>query len=102
VREDGGAALKVVVRLASVLRTHAGGASSIDVECPEPVDVARVLDAVAEAQPAIGRRLRDEAGTLRQHVNIFVGSDNARDLDGLATPVPEGREISIMPAVSGG
>ncbi|MCU1352178.1 MAG: molybdopterin synthase sulfur carrier subunit [Acidimicrobiales bacterium] len=101
-RQDGGAALKVVVRLASALRTHAGGASSIEVDCPEPVDVAKVLDAVADAEPAIGRRLRDEAGTLRQHVNIFIGADNARDLDGLSSPVPEGQEVSILPAVSGG
>ena len=36
------------------------------------------------------------------HVNVFVGADNARDLDGIDTVVPEGAEVTVMPAVSGG
>jgi molybdopterin converting factor small subunit len=61
-----------------------------------------VLDAVAAAHPAVGRRIRDEAGALRRHVNVFVGADNARDLGGLDAPVPEGAEVSVLAAVSGG
>ena len=38
----------------------------------------------------------------RVHVNLFVGADNIRDLDGLATPVGPGEEVSIIPAISGG
>jgi molybdopterin converting factor small subunit len=60
------------------------------------------MDAIAVAQPAVGRRVRDEAGTLRRHVNVFVGPDNARNLDDLATVVPEGAEVTLLPAVSGG
>ena len=101
-REDGGADLKVVVRLAASLRNHAGGAASVDVEVDSPASVADVLDALASSHPAVGRRLRDENGTLRRHVNIFVGADNARDLDGLETVMPEDTEISVMPAISGG
>ena len=101
-REDGGAALKVVVRLASGLRVHAGGMSCVELEVAPPVTVDAVLDAVAVAHPAVGRRLRDEAGTLRRHVNVFVGADNARDLDGVDTVVPDGAEVSVLPAVSGG
>ena len=101
-REDGGASLKVAVRLASALREHAGGAACVDVDVEPPVTVAAVIDALARTHPSIGRRLRDEAGALRQHVNVFVGPDNARDLDHLATVVPDGTEISVLPAVSGG
>jgi molybdopterin converting factor small subunit len=36
------------------------------------------------------------------HVNLFVGDDNIRDLDGLATVIPAGADLSIIPAVSGG
>ena len=61
-----------------------------------------MLDAVAAAHPAIGRRVRDEAGGLRRHVNVFVGADNARDLDDTDTLVPEGSEVAVLPAVSGG
>jgi molybdopterin converting factor small subunit len=102
VREDGGPALRVVVRLASALRVHAGGASTVEVELAAPVTVAAVIDAITADYPAVGRRVRDEAGTLRRHVNIFVGVDNARDLDDADTVVPEGVEVSVLPAVSGG
>jgi len=102
VREDGGDALRVVVRLASPLRPFAGGADRLELELPPPITVRAVLDAVAADHPAIGRRVRDEAGTLRRHVNVFVGADNARDLDDSDTLVPEGTEVAVLPAVSGG
>jgi molybdopterin converting factor small subunit len=91
-----------VVRLASALRAHAGGASQVEVDVPAPVTVGRVLDAVAAVHPAVGRRVRDEAGALRTHVNVFVGRENQRDLDALDTLVGEEDEVAIMAAVSGG
>jgi sulfur-carrier protein len=103
VRQAGGAALSVVVRLAAALRSHAGGASSIAVDVGDaPTTVADVLDALALTHPGVVRRVRDEAGALRPHVNVFVGADNARDLDGLDTAVPPGTELTVLPAVSGG
>lgn len=101
-REDGGAALKLVVRLASGLRVHAGGAASVELDLAPPVTVTAVLDAVTEAHPAVGRRVRDEAGALRRHVNVFVGPDDIRDLDDVGTVVPEGAEVAVLAAVSGG
>jgi sulfur-carrier protein len=92
----------VSVRLASGLRPHADGASCVVLDVPPPVTVRAVLDALAKAHPAIGRRVRDEAGCLRPHVNVFVGADNARDLDGVDSPVPDGVEVTVLPAVSGG
>ena len=92
----------MVVRLASALRAHAGAAPCLELDLPPPVTVAAVLDAVAVAHPAVGRRLRDEAGALRHHVNVFVGADNVRDVRGVATDVPEGAEVAVLPAVSGG
>jgi molybdopterin synthase sulfur carrier subunit len=94
--------VKVVVRLASVLRTHAGGAHCVELDVAAPVTVGAVIDALDDAHPAIGRRVRDEAGALRTHVNVFVGSDNARDLGGSDSIVPEGVEVAVLPAVSGG
>jgi molybdopterin converting factor small subunit len=84
------------------LRAHAGGTANLDLDVEPPVTVASVLDAVAVAHPAVGRRLRDEAGALRPHVNVFVGPVNQRDLDGLGTVVPEGIEVAVLPAISGG
>lgn len=94
--------MTVVVRLASALRSHAGGAAWVELDPDPPVTVGDVLDALAAAHPAVGRRLRDEAGELRAHVNVFVGPDNARSLDGVRTPVPPGVEVAVLPAVSGG
>ena len=47
------------------------------------VTVRRTLDALARSHPALERRVRDELGAVRVHVNLFVGADNVRDLDGL-------------------
>ena len=90
------------VRLAAALQGHAGGAETVEIDLPPPVTVGAVLDALAETHPAVGRRVRDEAGALRRHVNVFVGADNARDLDGAGTVVPDGAEVAVLPAVSGG
>ncbi|HVF75587.1 MAG TPA: ubiquitin-like small modifier protein 1 [Acidimicrobiales bacterium] len=101
-REDGDPVLTVVVRLAAALREHAGGAAEVEVDVPAPATVAAVIDAVAAVHPSVGRRVRDEAGVLRRHVNVFVGADNARDLGGVDAVVPDGVEVTVLPAVSGG
>jgi len=92
--------VKVVVRLATALRAHAGGEASVELDLPSPVTVGAVVDALAAAHPSVGRRIRDEAGGLRRHVNLFVGADNVRHLED--TEVPEGAEVTVLPAISGG
>ena len=61
-----------------------------------------VLDLLAKQHPALERRVRDERGRTRVHVNLFVADDDVRDLDGMATEIPAGADLSIIPAVSGG
>ncbi len=91
------------MRVPTQLRELVDGSSSIAVEVGEsPVTVADVLDQLAKQRPALERRVRDELGRTRTHVNLFVGDDNVRDLDGVATVIPAGAELSIIPAVSGG
>lgn len=94
--------MTVVVRLAAGLRSHVGGAKRLEVEVSPSPTLRDVVEAVAAVNPAIGRRVRDETGALRTHVNLFVGSDNVRDLDGLDTPVPDGDAVWVLAAVSGG
>ena len=65
-------------------------------------DVGTVLDYLAVVYPGLERRVRDEQGRLRPHVNLFVGTVNIRDLSQLATPLADGSEVVILPAVSGG
>jgi molybdopterin synthase sulfur carrier subunit len=52
--------------------------------------------------PGIHDRVLTEQGTIREHVNIFVGRANVRSGSGLQTPVADGAEVWIIPAISGG
>ena len=94
--------MEVRVRVPSALRELVAGARVVPVDAEAPVTVGTVLDALSREHPTLERRVRDELGRLRAHVNLFVDSDNVRYLDGLATPVAPGQELSIIPAISGG
>ena len=61
-----------------------------------------MIDALEVAAPGIRARVLDDTGALRRFVNVYVGDDDVRFLDGLATPTPAGAKISIIPAVAGG
>jgi sulfur-carrier protein len=98
--------MDVRVRVPTQLRELVAGAAVVEVSVGLATDklttVSTVLDALAVQHPALERRIRDEQGQTRLHVNLFVESDNVRDRDGPATPIREGEELSIIPAVSGG
>ena len=102
--------MEVLVRVPTPLRSLVAGAKSVvlDVSPSGPasdgtaVTVGAVLDTLAVEHPPLERRVRDERGRVRVHVNLFVGADNIRDLDGLTTAVSPGAELSIIPAISGG
>lgn len=93
---------EVQVRLPAILREFAGGAAVLPVILDGAATVGALLDRLATERPALERRIRDERGALRQHVNVFVGDTNARDAGGLDMPIPPGTEIRVIPAVSGG
>jgi len=96
------APVTVRVRLAPLLAELADGDARLEVGAGPGTTVGAVLDELAARFPAVGRRVRDEQGAVRRHVNVFVGMDNIRDLDGQDTPVGDGTEVSILPAISGG
>jgi len=52
--------------------------------------------------PGIKSRLCNESGEIRQFVNFYVNSEDIRFLDGAGTPLKDGDEVSIVPAVAGG
>jgi molybdopterin converting factor small subunit len=64
--------------------------------------VAEALAAVASRLPALTDRVLTEQGEVRRHVNIFVGDESIKFLEGLETAVDEDSTITIVPAVSGG
>lgn len=91
--------MSVTVRVPTTLRTLTGGDSEVSVE---GATVADVLGALEAEHPGFKERLLDDAGNLRRFVNVFVADDDVRFLDGMATPVPDGETLSIIPAVAGG
>jgi sulfur-carrier protein len=91
--------MSVSVRIPTTLRTLTAGRSEVSLEGANVRDVLTNLDG---AHPGFAARLLDDEGNLRRFVNVFVADDDIRFLDGLDTPVPEGAEVSIIPAVAGG
>jgi molybdopterin converting factor small subunit len=91
----------VVVHIPGFLRQYTGERALVEVSAPAET-VGDALSALCALHPGVRDRVLTERGALRPHVNLFVGMENVRDLDGLRTPVRADSEISIVPAVSGG
>lgn len=64
--------------------------------------VGQALASLWSLHPGLRDRVLSEEGAIRPHVNIFVDAENVRDLEGLATRIPDSCEIAILPAISGG
>lgn len=88
--------------LPSILQPLAGGQSVLTAPAEGPVKVGSLLDSVTGNYPVLARRLRDETGALRRHVNIYVDGDEVRRLQGLETEVAPGQEVLVIQSVAGG
>ncbi|MCU1667090.1 MAG: thiamine S protein [Blastococcus sp.] len=93
--------MSVQVVLPGVLADLAGGSKHLDVQ-PEGGTLADLLDALAAEHPRLTRRIRDETGTVRRFVNVYVDGEDVRYQDGLATTVRDGAEVQVLPSVAGG
>lgn len=91
--------MSVIVRIPTTMRPLVGGSSTVEVEGSTLGELVSNLDL---QHPGIQDRLLDGDGALRKFVNLFVNDDDVRYLDGLATEVPAGATVSIIPAVAGG
>ena len=91
--------MSVTVKLPTQLRASVGGASTVP---STGATVGEVLDGVYAEHPDLRERICDDGGELRRFVNVYVGGEDIRYLDGLQTPVSEGGEVQILPAVAGG
>ena len=65
-------------------------------------DVKEILADLERQFPGLKERLYDEKGSLRRFINFYVNNEDIRFLKGETTPVKEGDEISIVPAIAGG
>ena len=90
--------MSVQVQIPHLLRPDTGGQAFVEVIAST---VGESLAKLIEIHPAMGSKLF-ENGKVRRFVNIFVNREDIRYLENLATPVKEGDEIGIIPAVAGG
>ena len=91
--------MSVSVRVPTILRTYTDGESEVSAQ---GTTLAEVLDDLDNSYAGIRARILDDNGKLRRFVNVYVGNDDVRFLDDLATPTPDGVQISVIPAVAGG
>jgi len=91
--------MSVSVRVPTILRTYTAGESEVSAEGST---LSEVLDSLDSSYPGIKGRIVDEQGALRRFVNVYVGNDDVRFLDGLDTPTADGAQVSVIPAVAGG
>jgi molybdopterin synthase sulfur carrier subunit len=86
------------VRIPTPLRSLTGGEESVQAS---GANVRALIDDLESNHPGIKDRLLDDKG-VRRFVNIYVGEEDIRFLDGLDTPLQGNEEISIVPAIAGG
>ncbi len=91
--------MSVTVKIPTQLRAAAGGASEAQLQGET---VQEVLNGLFDRFGELRERISDEDGSLRRFVNVYLGGEDIRFLDGLATPVADGAELTILPAVAGG
>jgi molybdopterin synthase sulfur carrier subunit len=91
--------MAVLVKIPTQLRAAAGGEAETLID---GATVREVLEGLFERHDELRERLYDDAGSLRRFVNVYVAGEDIRFLDGLATPVADGAELTILPAVAGG
>lgn len=90
--------MAIKVRIPTPLRTLTGGAESVDVQGKT---IRELIENLESNHAGIKERLMDEKG-VRRFVNLYVGEEDIRFLDGLDTELKEGDEVSIVPAIAGG
>jgi len=91
--------LSVSVKVPTPLRKVTNGASQVTADA---ANVRELIEALEGQFPGMRERLCDDDGSLRRFVNVFVGDEDIRFLQGLDTALEEGVEVSIVPAVAGG
>ncbi|MCL4413365.1 MAG: ubiquitin-like small modifier protein 1 [Acidimicrobiales bacterium] len=91
--------MTVEVRLPTVLRPHAGGATTVSAE---GTTIGEVIESLVGRYPGMSGQVLTPEGSLHRFVNVYVNDDDVRYLDQLDTKVADGDTVSILPAVAGG
>jgi molybdopterin synthase sulfur carrier subunit len=96
---EGGTGLSVKVKIPTPLRRLTGERDIVD---GGGASLAECISTLDGQYPGLRDRLCDEQGELRRFVNVYVNGEDVRYLSGLSTPLKQGDEVAIVPAVAGG
>jgi molybdopterin synthase sulfur carrier subunit len=88
-----------VLRIPTPLRAYTNGQSDVTVKGS---NISEALSDLTTQYPTIKPHLFNDAGELRPFVNLFVGENNIKDLQGVNTPVKDGEKIMLIPSIAGG
>jgi MoaD family protein len=90
--------MAVAVQVPTVLRQFTGGQRTVEAQGST---VGEVISDLETRHPGLQERLIEGDG-LRRFVNVYVNEEDVRFLGGLAAPVSDGDEVTVLPAVAGG
>ena len=90
--------MTVEVRIPTILRTYTDGAKAVPGSGSTLAELFSDLDS---RHPGLADRLVDD-GALRRFVNVYLNDEDVRFLGGIDTPVADGDDVTILPAVAGG
>ena len=91
--------MSVDIRVPTVLRSQTGGQAVVQAQGST---IGEVLQSLVGQYPGVEGQVFNEDGSLHRFVNVYVNDDDVRYLSALETPVKDGDEVSILPAVAGG
>ncbi len=90
---------EVTVRIPTPLQKFTDNAAQVQVNAG---NIKEMVAALGTSFPGIQERICDDSGKLRRFINVYVNDEDVRFLQGDETPLKEGDEVSIVPAIAGG
>lgn len=91
--------MAVTVYIPTPFRRATGNRDRVEVAA---ADVSELLDELERSYSPLKGLVRNDQGDVHQHVNIYVNNEEIEALQGLRTPLRDGDEVAIIPALAGG
>jgi molybdopterin synthase sulfur carrier subunit len=91
--------MSVQVRIPTPLRKFTGGRDTVEAI---GTSIGEILTDLDSRHPGLRERICEADGSVRRFVNLYINGDDIRFLENLSSPVKDGDEVSIVPAIAGG